>query len=223
MALDVNIETITVRDHLVSVENNRTTLNAVEHLFSALYGMDTFGVRIVVNGNAMPIFDGASSNYAEVLEHSNVRAFDRIQITRPIMVNERESFIQFEPSPDDVLEISMGLEHAYIGSQQITIKLDPGTYRREIAPARTFVYTDETDPRLQNLPPYGIGITENKIYAAEPLRFLDEPVRHKVLDLCGDLFILQKRLCGTLRAFNTFHRLNHCFVSKVLEEMGNEK
>jgi len=116
----------------------------------------------------------------------------------------------------------MGLEHAYIGSQQITINLDPSTYRQEIAPARTFVYTDETDPRLQNLPPYGIGITENRIFAAEPLRFLDEPVRHKILDLCGDLFILQQRLCGTLRAYNTFHRLNHRFVSRVLEEMGNE-
>jgi UDP-3-O-acyl-N-acetylglucosamine deacetylase len=223
VALEVSTDTIRVKNHLVAIQSNGANLDVVEHLFSALYGMDAFGVRVVVSGLAMPIFDGSSSNYAEVLDHDRIKSFDRARVTHPVVVHEQGSFIQFEPSMDDMLVITMRLEHAYIGSQQITITLDPETYRREIAPARTFVYTDETDPRLKNLPPYGIGITEKRIYAAEPLRFSDEPVRHKVLDLCGDLFVLQKRLCGTLRAFNTFHQLNHKFVARLMEETDNEE
>jgi len=108
------------------------------------------------------------------------------------------------------------LSHPYIGTQQYTVNLNRDTYRQEIAPARTFVYTDESDHRLQNLPPYGIGITEARIYSAEPLRFVDEPVRHKILDLLGDMFVLQRRLCGSIQAYNTYHILNARFVAEIL-------
>jgi len=217
ISIKVIPENISVQDHLVSIRGNGAYLHVVEHLFSALYGMDIFGIRVEVWGPALPIFDGSSGAYAEVLEHCTCVPFERVKLDRPVMVSERESFIQYEPSIDDALLISMGLTHEYIGSQHYSLSLDHTAYRQEIAPARTFVYTDETDPRLRKLPPYGIGITEKRLYSAEPLRYLDEPVRHKILDLLGDMFILQKRLCGTIRAFNTFHELNHRFITRVME------
>lgn len=215
--MEIRPENVTVQDHLVSISCNNATLGVVEHLFSALYGMDVSGVCVIVAGPELPIFDGSSQPYAEILQHCECVPFERVSVDKGVIVNEQESFIQYEPSSDDSLVISMGLTHPFIGSQQYSIVLDRPTYRQEIAPARTFVYTEESDPRLQNLPPYGIGITECRIYSAEPLRFMEEPVRHKILDLLGDMFVLQKRLCGTIRACNTFHELNHRFIARIME------
>lgn len=215
--MEVNPAAVTVEDHLVSVRSNGTSLGVVEHLFSALFGMDAFGACVVVHGSALPIFDGSAAPYAAVLQRTTCRPFERVKLDTSVLIHEKESFIQYEPADDDTLIINMGLKHPYIGEQHFSITLDRAAYRREIAPARTFVYTDDSDPRLQDLPAYGIGITETRIYSSEPLRYLDEPVRHKILDLCGDMFVLKKRLCGRIRAFNTFHALNHRFIARVAE------
>jgi UDP-3-O-acyl-N-acetylglucosamine deacetylase len=110
----------------------------------------------------------------------------------------------------------MELHHPYIRAQRIEVEINEENYLRDIAPARTFVFTSEEDPRLQDLPPYGIGITRNKTYSAEPLRFPDELVRHKVLDLLGDLFVMKRSLVGRITGRNTSHSLNLQFVRAVL-------
>jgi UDP-3-O-acyl-N-acetylglucosamine deacetylase len=114
----------------------------------------------------------------------------------------------------------MVLSHAYIGSQRIVCTLSPQFYTKEIAPARTFVFTNEDDPRLKNLPPYGIGITKNGIRAVTPLRFPDEPVRHKLLDLLGDLYVLKRNLYGRITGRNTSHRINLEFVRRLIVAEG---
>lgn len=220
LRMDLRPENIGVQDHMVSVCTNGQTLQVVEHLFSALYGMDCYGVRAVVHGGELPIFDGSSSPYTEALRHDATAPFPRTSLERPFMVNEQESFIHYEPGDENALVITMGLSHRFLGTQQLTVTVDRATYIREIAPARTFVYTDESDPRLQNLPRYGIGITEKRIYSTEPLRFLDEPVRHKILDLLGDMFIIEKRVCGSIHAYNTFHILNARFVAEFLARLS---
>jgi UDP-3-O-acyl-N-acetylglucosamine deacetylase len=216
LRMELKPESIGIQDHMVSVCAGSETLQVVEHLFSALYGMDCYGVRAVVHGKELPIFDGSSGPYADALLHDETIRFPRARLEQPLMVNEQESFIRYEPGDEDMLIITMGLSHPYLGTQQYTVTVDRTTYCKEIAPARTFVYTDESDPRLQNLPPYGIGITETRIYSTEPLRFLDEPVRHKILDLLGDMFVIQRRVCGSIHAYNTFHLLNARFVAEFL-------
>lgn len=208
-----------VEDHLVSIGNNGKWLRVVEHLFSALYGMDMWTLRVDVFGEELPIFDGSCKKYVDVLQYNVCKPLVRARLDKGVMVNENTSFIRYDPSNDDSLTIIMELVHPYIGRQHLEIDLNRKNYIREIAPARTFVYTDESDPRLKNLPPYGIGITEQNVYSSEPLRFIDEPVRHKVLDLLGDLFLLQRRLCGTIHAYNTFHMLNIHFVTKILANL----
>ncbi|UCD05315.1 MAG: UDP-3-O-acyl-N-acetylglucosamine deacetylase, partial [candidate division WOR-3 bacterium] len=101
----------------------------------------------------------------------------------------------------------------------VVLSVDRANYLREIAPARTFVFTDDNDHRLRKLPPYGMGITGNRVYSASPLRFPDEPVRHKLLDLLGDLYVLKGRLSGRINATNTSHRLNIEFASELLHHV----
>jgi UDP-3-O-acyl-N-acetylglucosamine deacetylase len=78
----------------------------------------------------------------------------------------------------------------------------------------------KNDPRLRDLPPYGFGITRDRVYAREPLRYPDEAVRHKILDLLGDLYVLQGRLSGRITARNTSHWLNIAFAKKTLKEFA---
>lgn len=236
--IPLHIDNLTVENHLVAI-GQHPSVNIVEHLFSALYGLSLFDVRIEVFGDEIPFFDGSSLRFVESLQKIKIRDclpstfaevlgrndknsyfFDGLckvlRLDKTIELREGESFIRYEPLKQDRLIIEMELSHPYIGTQRITLEINRENYKREIAPARTFVFTTEDDPRLKNLPPYGFGITENGIYSREPLRYPDEPVRHKVLDLLGDFYVLQKKVFGKIMCRNTSHLLNLKFVTEML-------
>jgi UDP-3-O-[3-hydroxymyristoyl] N-acetylglucosamine deacetylase len=222
LVLDPNA--VSVHKHVVSLDRSRT-VNVVEHLFSALYGLEIFNLRIDLYGNEIPFFDGSSRPFivplARVKTCTPARLLQHLILPERITVGSGNSFIKYEPARThrDLLVIDMTLTHPYIKKQRIELEVTPRSYRAEIAPARTFAFTTEDDPRLKELPSYGIGITRCNIYSASPLRFPDEPVRHKILDLLGDIFVLQKMICGTIIARNTSHRLNLRFVKTVLANL----
>ncbi len=213
----LNIGNIRVDNHLVSL-GEKPRLHVVEHLFSALYGLQLFTVRIDVYGDEIPFFDGSSQEFVASLQSmQNHTVPDILRLDRCISAQQGESFIVYEPSAEEKLIIDMELYHPYIEMQKIAVELNRENYIQEIASARTFVFTDEKDIRLKNLPPYGIGITKDNIYSFEPLRFSDELVRHKILDLAGDLFVLKKKLLGRIRCRNTSHYLNFQFVKRLCQ------
>lgn len=218
--IPLSLQNIKVENHLV-VFGREPRVSVVEHLFSALYGLGVHDVRIDVHGNAIPFFDGSSKRFADMLQQfDKKKPMDALTIHERLEFREAESFICYEPTDRDTFSIEMELHHPYIRAQRIELEINEENYLRDIAPARTFVFTSEEDPRLRNLPPYGIGITRNKVYSAEPLRFPDELVRHKVLDLLGDLYVLRHRITGKITACNTSHSLNLQFVRAVLGQKG---
>ncbi|UCG91690.1 MAG: UDP-3-O-acyl-N-acetylglucosamine deacetylase [candidate division WOR-3 bacterium] len=211
----LNIQNVLVENHLVSL-GTTPRVDVVEHLFSALYGLNLFGVRIDVFGHEVPFFDGSSGPFVDMLRTIHVNSsYSVLNVDREILIREQNSFIRYEPSRREQLFIDMELSHPYIETQKIILTINRENYINEIAPARTFVFTDENDPRLKNLPPYGIGITKKRIYSVTPLRFWNEPVRHKLLDLLGDIYIIRKKLVGNITCKNTSHRLNQKFI-KIL-------
>ena len=216
----LNINNITVKNHLVAIGKS-PKINVVEHLFSALYGLNLFNVKIDCSGNEIPFFDGSSQTLVKSLskieEYNSPNLFS---LNKPILVKEKDSFIQYTPLAKDNLVIEMELSHPYINTQEIVLDINRENYIKEIAPARTFVFTSEADPRLKNLPPYGIAITKKRIYCATPLRFSNELIRHKVLDLLGDLYVLQRKLVGKVTCKNTSHQLNLKFIRKLINEMN---
>ena len=210
-----DIGNILIENHSVIIDAE-LRLYVVEHLFSALYGLNLFNVRVDVYGDELPFFDGSSRDFVEALK-SLENGHDRTAVLRNrIEVVEGESYLAYTPSNADCLIFEMSLSHPHIGTQSLVFKAEPETYASEVAPARTFLFMNEDDPRLHRLPPYGIGITNRGVYSAQPLRFPDEPVRHKLLDLLGDLYILKRRLAGKITGVNTSHRLNLRFARKLL-------
>lgn len=225
LSLAYEIGNIRVANHLVSVGKG-CRVNVVEHLFSALYGLNLFNIKVDVYGDEIPFFDGSSIAFVNALQGvRNGSPTQFFRSTESVVVKDGESSIRYVPHDANELVIDMALSHAYIGTQRIVFTLSPESYEKEIAPARTFVFIDEDDPRLKSLPPYGIGITENGIRAATPLRFPDEPVRHKLLDLLGDLYVLKRNLCGKIIGWNTSHHLNLEFVGRLIsaKECNSDK
>ena len=218
--IPLSLENIKVENHLV-VFGRDPHVSVVEHLFSALYGLGLCDVRIDVHGDALPFFDGSGKQFTETLQRFETKKpLDIMQIPDRVEVGTTQSYVRYEPSNGDSLCIEMELHHPYIRAQRIELEINEENYLREIAPARTFVFTSDGDPRLRQLPPYGIGITRDRVYSAEPLRFPDELVRHKVLDLLGDLYVLQCRIAGKINACNTSHSLNLQFVQAVSGQNG---
>ncbi|MDH4209923.1 MAG: UDP-3-O-acyl-N-acetylglucosamine deacetylase [candidate division WOR-3 bacterium] len=213
-----DIGSIRVSNHSVTI-GERNQLHVVEHLFSALFGLSIYGVRIDVHGNEIPFFDGSSQDFVRSLVDLD---YDRGLGVRPpnrVEVAAGNGSISYVPLETDDLIIEMSLTHPHIGTQKIVLNIDRDTYCKEVAPARTFVFTDDDDQRLRKLPPYGMGITGNRVYSTSPPRFPDEPVRHKLLDLLGDLYVLRKRLSGRITAVNTSHQLNVKFASELLRSL----
>ena len=215
------IANIEVQNHLVFIgEQHR--VGVVEHLFSALYGLNQFNVRLDVHGEEIPFFDGSSVDFVKALKGLNQDQYSGIRLDDRISVHENGGSILYTPSAAGELYVDMSLTHPYIGVQSMTLKIVPASYEAQIAPARTFVFTDESDARLVDPPPYGIGITREKMYARTPLRFPDEPVRHKILDLLGDLYALKRPIYGEITGKNTSHYLNLQFVRKLLSKLGDD-
>ncbi len=209
------IENTRVENHLVVV-GEKYTLSVVEHLFSALYGLNHFNVRIEVYGGEIPFLDGSSRDFVAALEGLETTPCSGIRIDDVVYVNDAHGSLHYTPADGNKLLVEMSLSHPYIGTQNLAMEITPASYAKSIAPARTFVFTEENDERLKDLPPYGIGITSSNIFARSPLRFADEPVRHKLLDLLGDLYVLGRPVYGRIKAKNTSHRLNLCFVRELL-------
>jgi UDP-3-O-[3-hydroxymyristoyl] N-acetylglucosamine deacetylase len=215
--MPLNSNTITVHNHLVSLGTS-PKIRIIEHFFSALYGLNLFSVKIDFWSDELPFFDGSSEPFVTLLSKiKNTNSIDHFMPERAITLRTGDSFLYYEPVQDNNLTIDMQLSHPYITTQRIVITVNKKNYMREIAPARTFVYTTENDPRLKNLPSYGIGVTKNGFHAATPLRFHDELVRHKILDLLGDLYVIKKKLIGKIIAQNTSHYLNLKFTKKLIQ------
>jgi len=150
---------VSVRRHFVYL-GRRSPIKHVEHLFSALYGLKIFDVGIQLDGREVPFFDGSSAALVQALRlRFRPHSGPVYSIGQTLAVRLGRSFLKYEPQPVRRLIVDMVLEHRLIGRQRLCLPITLRTYAREIAPARTFVFTTVRDPRLKKLPPYGFAVT----------------------------------------------------------------
>ena len=134
LIIDYGIDNIRVNDHVVSV-GEKHRVRVVEHLFSALYAMNQFSVRIDVHGNEIPFFDGSSLEFVRALRGLPSNAFLGIRGSEPVRIERGRSSISYTPVPRDELIVEMCLKHPYIAEERITLNVDAGSYEKDIAPA----------------------------------------------------------------------------------------
>ena len=180
-----------------TLDLNGKKISTVEHLLASLIGVGLTHAHIEITGNEIPLLDGSSICWIKEIEkvgmvNSTTSPKPRPELTSPISVEKGESLIFAIPSKNLKLIGLIDFPYKAIGQQMFSIELSPNNFVKEIAPARTFGFLDQ----LEELKKAGLikgGALENALvcngdsWVNPPLRFANEPVRHKLLDLIGDL------------------------------------
>jgi UDP-3-O-[3-hydroxymyristoyl] N-acetylglucosamine deacetylase len=205
------------------------SIGTVEHLMSALYGLGIDNVRIEVDGPELPVMDGSAAPFVYLLRSAGLFAQRErrrvLRVRRRIEIQDGDRAISIEPARDFRVSYAVDFEHPAIRRQQLTIApLDAERFEREISAARTFGFLQEVRAlwdagfarggSLDNT----VVLDEEKVVNPEGLRWPDEFVRHKVLDLFGDLALLGMPIQGHVRAERGGHSLHQQLLAAMLAQ-----
>ena len=213
--------------YATTLMNRGVWISTVEHLLSALYGLGIDNAFIELDNFEVPILDGSGLIYTEAIQRVGIASLDAernfIRINQPFGIEENGKSIAIHPSEKFSIEYEIGFPHPLIGYQKLELEITPENYAKLVAPARTFGFYDEVE-RLQASGLVRGGSLENAIVLTEKgmlnetsLRFADEFVRHKILDLLGDFALIGQPVLGRIVANRAGHALHTRFVAELLE------
>jgi UDP-3-O-acyl N-acetylglucosamine deacetylase len=217
-------------DQLKSTERG-TCLNGiavVEHFLSAAYGLGAYDLEVDVEGDELPALDGSALPWVEAIQNLDSRkpclpagrqSAEHRTLKRPIKINEGGASI--EALPYHGFKVSFMVKFEGFGEQTLVFDPEKQSYIKEIAPARTFGYLEETEELKRRGLALGASLGNALVlgkngYVNKP-RFPDELVRHKILDLIGDLALLGQPLRAEIRAVCSGHKLNTDLVRRIPE------
>jgi UDP-3-O-[3-hydroxymyristoyl] N-acetylglucosamine deacetylase len=213
--------------YATSLMKKGVLISTTEHLLSAFIGCGIDNALVELDNLEVPLLDGSAGPFVDLVMASGLKRQRRkrsyLRILKPLEVREGEKFIGVCPGDGYTVRYTIDFPHPLIGESTFEVELADGQYRREIAPARTFGFL--TDERaLRNMGLIRGASTENCVVLTEdsvanpPLRFADEFVRHKILDLMGDLALLGRRLIGRVVANKAGHAMHTALVSRILRD-----
>jgi UDP-3-O-[3-hydroxymyristoyl] N-acetylglucosamine deacetylase len=212
--------------YATSLMRQGVLISTTEHLLSALIGMGIDNVIVEVDNLEIPILDGSAFPYVEAFQQVGIRQQRRkreyIRILKPVEVRDGDKFIGVYPGPGYTIDYTIDFP-APIGRQSAFIDLAAETYGSVIASARTFGYKAD-ERRLRDMGLIRGASEENAIILGKhgpengPLRFDDEYVRHKVLDLIGDLALAGHRIEGRVVAERAGHAMHTALVSRLMKD-----
>ncbi len=206
-------------------------ISTVEHLLSALYGIGIDNAYIELDNFEVPILDGSAMPYTEAIAQVGVVRQNRprryIRVTKEFVLKDGDKTLGIYPSASFSVKYDIDFPHPLIGRQNLDVELSGDNYAEFIAPARTFGFYHEVE-KLQASGLIRGGSLENAIVLTEKvilndtsLRFPDEFVRHKTLDLLGDFALIGQPVLGRLIANRAGHALHTRFAAELLESTSH--
>ena len=217
--------------YATSLMRQSVLLSTTEHLLSSLRALGVDNVRVEIDQLEVPILDGSALPWAELLREAGLRKQRRrrryLRILRPVEVTEGDKRIAIEPAPEFHVICETHYPHPLVGAQRLSMTVTPQAYLEGIAPARTFGFEQD----LAMLRDMGLirGATLANAVCFGPaavlneggLRFPDEPCRHKLLDLIGDLALLGHPLLGRIVASRAGHAMHVALVDRIMRDPGS--
>lgn len=211
------------------LSDGKITINLVEHLLSALHGLGIDNLLIRVYGEEIPLFDGSALYFVRKIREAGFRILPALRrkyrLLKPFTMENGQGRITFFPSRTLIIKAKIEFSHPLIGLQECIYRHHPFEYLREISFARTFGFKNLLEERKRKGILKGgslsnaIVLDEERVLNPEGLRSKDEFVRHKVLDLMGDLYTLGLSLMAEVHAEFSGHRL-HIEALKSLYHAG---
>jgi len=224
-AVPAHLDYVESTGYATTIRLGTTHVATIEHVMSALNAYGVGNLLIKCNGE-VPVLDGSSLEFCSLFEEvgfeNQVGDWHQIVVKEPFRIDAGKASIRLEPC--DGFEIDYTLEYpAPVGKQRFVFRLDdPAIYKKEIAPARTFGFARDIGMLQRQGLALG-GRFDNFVLFGEEgpindaLRFPDEPVRHKIMDMIGDLYLLGRRLQARVVAHMTGHTQNIAVLKKVRE------
>ena len=205
-----------------------TTVGTVEHLLSALRGLSVDNCHIEIDSREVPIMDGSAAAFVRAVDEAGLRELPMprkfIKVLKPVRVQEGNAWGELAPHSSFNLDVEIDFDSPVIGRQRLTLDLNPGTYRNELARARTFGFMRDVEMLWKSGLALGaslentVAIGEDRVMNSEGLRYPQEFVRHKMLDAVGDLALAGAPLLGSYRSVRGGHRLNAHVLKAMLDD-----
>ncbi len=228
--IPASVEYVSHCSYATTLMRRGVVLSTCEHLLSALRGSGVDNCFIDLDNIEIPILDGSSEDWIELLDEAGIKDLDEprriLKILKRVDLDEDGRRMSIEPAENFEIECVIDFPHPFIKRQTYHFVLNNGSFGREIASARTFGFTHEIEMlRKANLALGGsldnaIVLTEDGMLNETPLRFDDEFVRHKILDIIGDVALLGLPVQGKITAEKSGHAVHAALISKLLKTEG---
>jgi UDP-3-O-[3-hydroxymyristoyl] N-acetylglucosamine deacetylase len=213
--------------YATSLMKKGVLISTTEHLLAAFMGMGIDNAIVELDNLEIPILDGSAQPFVDMIVRAGIRGQRRqrasIRILRPLELREGSKCIAVYPDDNYSVAYTIDFPHPLIGRETFRIDLSNGEFLRELASARTFGFLEQ-EAALRNMGLIRGASRDNCIVLTTegvengPLRFPNEFVRHKVLDLIGDLALLGQRLIGRVVADRAGHAMHTALVSRLLKD-----
>lgn len=228
--IPASVEYISHCSYATTLMRSGVVLSTCEHLLSALRGSGIDNCFVELDNIELPILDGSSENFVELIEKAGVKSLKAqrrtLRILRRVDFEEDGRKMSVEPAEKFEIECVIDFPHPFINRQSFHFVHDNGSFGKQIASARTFGFTHEIEMlRKANLALGGsldnaIVLTPDGMLNETPLRFTDEFVRHKILDIIGDVALLGMPIQGKITAEKSGHAVHAALMGKLLKTDG---
>ncbi len=213
------------------IGSQKGTISTIEHFLSAVYAYGIDNMRVVVDGNEMPIMDGSAASFCLLLDEAGIEEQNMpkeiIRVKKSIEVRDGDKFVRLEPSDSVTFDFEIDFAHPVIGRQSEKYSFGTKPFIEEIARARTFgfardiQYLQSINLALGASLNNAIGLDNEKVLNPEGLRFENEFARHKILDAMGDMMVTGHNLLAAYSSFAGSHKLNHELTVALLADPAN--
>ena len=214
-------------DFSTSLYKDGQWVKTIEHLMAALFFLDIDNIFIEIDNEEVPILDGSAKVFIEEIKKAGIKELEEEKLfavlTKEVKVSYEDRFITGKPFPYFKATYHASYLNSIIGNKKATY-IHKNSLLSEIPNARTYCFLEEVEfLRSKGLAQGGslenaVVIHEDKVINPEGFRFEDEPVKHKVLDFIGDLYLIGYQLVGEFYSFKGGHRLNATFVKEILSQ-----
>ncbi len=225
--IPASVEYISHCSYATTLLRKGVLLSTCEHLLAALRGAGVDNCFIELDNIEIPIMDGSSENFIELIEKTGIIAQNAprhfLQIRKKVEFEQGDRQMSIEPADGYEIDCLIDFPHPFIKRQTFNFTLSDNSFGREIASARTFGFTTEIEMlRKANLALGGsldnaIVLTPDGMLNEHPLRFKNEFVRHKILDIIGDFALLGMPIRGKITAEKSGHSVHASLMSKLLK------
>ena len=227
LEIPANVDSISGIHYATALTRSSASVETVEHLLAALSSLGIDNVIVELNQAEVPIMDGSAASFVYLVHEAGIKSLTAprkfLKVLRPISISKGDKRIVLYPSEHFKVTYSISFDHPLLRHQSRSLYLTEDSFIDEIAPARTFGFLKEVEMLRQKGLALG-GSLDNAIVLGETgvlnssLRFEDEFVRHKILDVIGDLSLVGYPLIGHLVVHRGGHALHTSFAKQILQE-----